>query len=93
MCRLLTWAIPTVRKGITDMVSGFITDFGMTWYRQDFNIPPERYWELADTPDRIGMTEIGHVEGLYKMWDDCSPGIPACILTIAPAEAGASISR
>jgi alpha-galactosidase len=57
-------------KGITDMVSGFITDFGMTWYRQDFNIPPERYWEMADTPDRIGMTEIAHVEGLYKMWDD-----------------------
>jgi alpha-galactosidase len=61
---------PVVRKGITDMVSGFITDFGMTWYRQDFNIPPERYWELADKPDRIGMTEIGHVEGLYKMWDE-----------------------
>jgi alpha-galactosidase len=61
---------PVVREGITDMVSGFITDFGMTWYRQDFNIPPERYWELADKPDRIGMTEIGHVEGLYKMWDE-----------------------
>jgi alpha-galactosidase len=61
---------PVVRKGLTDMVSGFITDFEMTWYRQDFNIPPERYWELADKPDRIGMTEIGHIEGLYKMWDD-----------------------
>ncbi len=55
--------------GITAMVSGFITDFEMTWYRQDFNIPPERYWELADTADRIGMTEIRHIEGLYKMWD------------------------
>jgi alpha-galactosidase len=61
---------PVVREGLTDMDSGFITDFGMSWYRQDFNIPPERYWELADTPDRIGMTEIGHVEGLYKMWDE-----------------------
>ena len=61
---------PAALKGITDMVSGFITDFGMTWYRQDFNIPPERYWEMADTPDRVGMTEIGHVEGLYKMWDE-----------------------
>ena len=60
---------PTVLKGITAMVSSFITDFGMTWYRQDFNIPPERYWELADAPDRTGMTEIGHIEGLYKMWD------------------------
>ncbi len=61
---------PTVRKGITDMVSNFITQFGMTWYRQDFNFPPESYWKAADTPDRIGMTEIGHIEGLYRMWDD-----------------------
>ncbi len=60
---------PAVREGITAMLSRFIKDFEMTWYRQDFNIPPERYWELADTPDRIGMTEIGHVEGLYEMWD------------------------
>jgi alpha-galactosidase len=60
---------PEVMKGITDMVSGFITEFGMTWYRQDFNIPPERYWELADSPDRTGMTEIRHIEGLYQMWD------------------------
>ncbi len=61
---------PAALAGITAMVSGFISDFEMTWYRQDFNIPPERYWELADAPNRIGMTEIGHVEGLYKMWDD-----------------------
>lgn len=61
---------PTARQGITDMLSGFITDFGMTWYRQDSNVRPSRYWEMADTPDRIGMTEIGHVEGLYAMWDE-----------------------
>jgi alpha-galactosidase len=61
---------PAALKGITDMVSGFITDFGMTWYRQDFNVMPEPYWKAADTPDRIGMTEIGDIEGLYKMWDD-----------------------
>src|ERR1035441_7636863 len=52
------------------MVSDFIDDFGMTWYRQDFNHSPENYWKAADKPDRVGMTEIGHIEGLYKMWDD-----------------------
>ncbi len=61
---------PAARKGITDMVSNFITDFGMTWYRQDSNEAPEPFWKTNDTPDRIGMTEIGHIEGLYKMWDD-----------------------
>jgi alpha-galactosidase len=61
---------PAARKGITDMVSGFIRQFQMTWYRQDFNITPAPYWKAADAPDRIGMTEIGDIEGLYKMWDD-----------------------
>ncbi len=61
---------PAARQGLTNMVSDFITDFGMTWYRQDFNHSPESFWKVADKPDRIGMTEIGHIEGLYKMWDD-----------------------
>jgi alpha-galactosidase len=61
---------PAARQGLTDMLSDFITDFGMTWYRQDFNQGAVDFWKAADTPDRIGMTEIGHIEGLYKMWDD-----------------------
>ena len=61
---------PEALRGITDMVSGFISDFGITWYRQDFNISPDQYWGPADTPDRVGMTEIGHIEGMYKMWDE-----------------------
>jgi alpha-galactosidase len=61
---------PAALRGITDMVSGFITDFGMTWFRQDFNIPPADYWNAHDTPDRIGMTEIEHVTGMYQFWDE-----------------------
>jgi alpha-galactosidase len=61
---------PAARQGLTDMVSDFITNFGMTWYRQDFNQGPYDFWQAADKSDRIGMTEIGHIEGLYKMWDE-----------------------
>jgi alpha-galactosidase len=61
---------PAARQGLTNMVSDFITEFGMTWYRQDFNQGPDSFWQAADKPDRIGITEIGHIEGLYKMWDD-----------------------
>jgi alpha-galactosidase len=67
---LANYSDPVVRQGITDMISKFITDFGVTWYRQDFNIPPEEYWALNDKPDRVGMTEIGHITGMYKMWDE-----------------------
>jgi alpha-galactosidase len=67
---LANYSDPVARQGITDLVSHFITDFEVTWYRQDFNIPPEEYWALHDTPDRIGMTEIGHITGMYRMWDE-----------------------
>jgi alpha-galactosidase len=67
---LVNLGSPVARQGVTDMVSGFISNFGMTWYRQDFNVRPYRYWAAADTPDRIGMTEIGYIEGLYRMLDD-----------------------
>jgi alpha-galactosidase len=60
---------PAALKGMTDFVSKLITDSGMTWYRQDFNYSPATYWASQDKPDRIGMTEIGHIEGLYAFWD------------------------
>jgi alpha-galactosidase len=59
-----------VRKGIADLISKIITDAGVDWYRQDFNLDPERTWIAADAPDRIGMTEIRYIEGLYALWDD-----------------------
>lgn len=30
---------------------------------------PLPYWRKADAPDRIGMTEIKYIEGLYAFWD------------------------
>jgi alpha-galactosidase len=39
-------------------------------YRQDFNFEPLPYWQAADEPDRVGMTEIRHIEGLYAFWDE-----------------------
>jgi len=67
---MVNYGNPEALKGMTDLISGFITDFGVTWYRQDFNIAPDSYWAMNDKPDRIGMTEIGHITGMYKLWDD-----------------------
>ena len=66
---LLNLGNPAALKGMTDFVSKTITDSGMTWYRQDFNFYPDVYFAFADTPDRVGMTEIQHIEGLYAFWD------------------------
>ncbi|HUU22506.1 MAG TPA: glycoside hydrolase family 36 protein [Phycisphaerae bacterium] len=61
---------PEARRHITDLISRLITENGVDVYRQDFNFDPLPYWQAADAPDRIGMTEIRHVEGLYALWDE-----------------------
>ena len=64
---------PATLAGITRLVSDLITSTGLTWLRQDFNIPPERFWQLADsangTSNRIGITEMHYIAGLYQLWD------------------------
>ena len=61
---------PEAFKSITDQVSGIITDDELTWYRQDFNFMPAAYWAAADAPDRVGMSEIKSIAGLYAYWDE-----------------------
>lgn len=58
------------RRWLTDLISRRIDEFGLDVYRQDSNIAPLPYWKANDAPDRQGMTEIRHVEGLYAMWDE-----------------------
>jgi alpha-galactosidase len=52
----------------------------VTCYRQDFNMDPRPFWQAADAPDRLGMTEIRHIEGLYAMWDDLLARHPGLII-------------
>ena len=61
---------PAARRFLTDWLSARIDEFGLDWYREDFNIAPYEFWQRADAPDRQGMTEIRYIEGLYAMWDE-----------------------
>ncbi|OHB85913.1 MAG: hypothetical protein A2V98_14585 [Planctomycetes bacterium RBG_16_64_12] len=61
---------PAARQFLTDWLSRRIDEFGLDWYREDFNIAPLEYWRNADAADRQGITEIRYVEGLYAMWDE-----------------------
>jgi len=69
-CYLLNLGLPDARAHIVDMISRYIEEFGVDVYRQDFNISPLPFWRAADAPERVGMTEIRHVEGLYELWDE-----------------------
>ena len=61
---------PAARAYLTDLISGFISDAGITIYRQDFNMDPLAYWQAADAPDRQGLAEMQYVAGLYGLWDE-----------------------
>jgi len=61
---------PEALAYITNILSRQIEENGVDIYRQDFNFEPLGYWRAADGPDRIGMAEIRHVEGLYALWDE-----------------------
>ena len=61
---------PAARQWLTNLLVQRIGEFGMDWYRNDFNLDPLPFWRLGESPDRQGMTEIRYVEGLYTMWDE-----------------------
>jgi alpha-galactosidase len=61
---------PEARRWLTELLSSRISEYGITVYRNDFNMDPLDYWRKNDPPDRQGITEIRYVEGLYAMWDE-----------------------
>jgi len=61
---------PAARRWLTDLLSARIAEYGVDWYRNDFNIDPLPFWRANDAPDRQGITEIRYVEGHYAMWDE-----------------------
>jgi alpha-galactosidase len=77
---LYNLGIPEAREALTDLISNLISEGGITCYRQDFNTDPAPFWEAADEPDRLGMTEIRHIEGLYAFWDALQARHPGLII-------------
>ncbi len=52
-----------------ETVSNLIESLHVSVYRQDFNMDPLAFWRENDTNQRRGITEIKHINGLYKLWD------------------------
>ena len=67
---LFNLGLPDARRFLTDFISEKIREYGIDCYRQDFNADPLPFWRAADAPDRQGMAEIRHIEGLYEFWDE-----------------------
>ena len=69
---LFNLGIPEARKFMTDYLNAAIKEYKLTGLRIDYNIDPLGAWQALDAtdPNRVGMTEMRYVEGLYQLWDD-----------------------
>ncbi len=71
---------PEARRWLTELLSRRIEEYGLDWYRNDFNMDPLSSWRDNDSEDRQGMTEIRYIEGLYQMWDELRTRHPGLII-------------
>lgn len=73
---------PGARKWLTDYIDVQVTAANLDWIRWDFNIEPLGFWRRNDSPDRQGITEIRHLEGLYAMWDELRRRHPGLVIDL-----------
>jgi alpha-galactosidase len=78
--RLLNLGDPEALTWLTDHISNFLQTEGVTIYRQDFNFDPAPYWKAMDAPDRVGIAEMKHIEGLYAYWDALLARVPGLLI-------------
>ncbi|HBB90311.1 MAG TPA: alpha-galactosidase [Bacteroidales bacterium] len=71
---------PAACQWLTDYISAFIRENGVDVYRQDMNFDPMPYWKYIDKPDRIGISEIRYITGLYAYWDGLLRNFPNLII-------------
>jgi alpha-galactosidase len=75
---LLNLGLPEAREYMTRYLIEAIRAYGIDGLRIDYNLDPLPYWQFANQQDadRVGLTEIRYVEGLYRMWDDIRAAHP-----------------
>ncbi|MBC8449330.1 MAG: alpha-galactosidase [Chloroflexi bacterium] len=67
---LLNLGNAEARAWLTDHIDTLMTEQGVDYYRQDFNMDPLYYWSTNDASDRRGLSENLHVQGYLAFWDE-----------------------
>ncbi len=77
---IINFANPDAVAWMKGEVFRNIDESGVQIYRQDFNVNPLPIWMENDTPDRMGVTEIYHVNGLWDYWEALHRRYPDMLL-------------
>ena len=68
------------RNYVRDLLADFAGRLNFSCYRQDFNFDPGKVMKEHDAKDREGITEIRHITGLYRMWDELLERCPKLLI-------------
>lgn len=71
---------PDALKWLCEFIGNLMEVNGIDYYRQDFNMRVDNFWEENDEPGRRGIHEIRHIEGLYAFWDYLLKRFPESIV-------------
>ena len=66
---LLNLGNPEALSWLINHVDRTLSEQGIDFYRQDFNMDPLTFWIGADSTNRQGMTENLYVQGYLAYWD------------------------
>ncbi len=65
---------------VYDMISNHVVNLNLSCYRQDFNTGISTYCKNNDVENRVGITEIKHITGMYKLWDKLHERFPYLLI-------------
>lgn len=78
--RLLYYGNESGRAHVRDTILALAERLDFSCYRQDFNMGVTSYFAANDAKDRRGITEIRHVLGLYRLWDELLERRPGLLI-------------
>jgi len=63
-----------------NLLCEYVEKLNLSCYRQDFNVCLSPYFKQNDKENRIGITEIKHILGMYELWDRLLERFPNLII-------------
>ena len=78
--QILYYGNEEARRYIFDLISNYAKNLDFSCYRQDFNLALTRYFEENDEENRRAITEIKHITGMYRLWDELLEKFPGLII-------------
>ncbi|MBQ0106005.1 MAG: alpha-galactosidase [Armatimonadetes bacterium] len=78
--KLINFAKPEAVDFYIKYFTDFIKKHKIDFYRHDANIATAAYFKACDKINRVGITEMKWVEGLYRFWDSLIENCPGLVI-------------